>query len=368
MLILQRKIFWIMKRNWRSQKIVFWQIVFSIVFYYFFTKNSFLRPSAEPMMECIIALMLISSMAINYWTVYPVFHNKKTAFFYFLSILEIIIITIVEFSITIGNQIAVYSKIANVERKQIFWTLFFNLFYRNGGLICFAGLMAYTTELKIRLFEKDYKLLKLKHQLLVHSLSKSHSSYLLDVDRVCYIQQNQNYSRFITFDGHIFSRRGTLRDVQDLFRSEDFLRISKNTMVRSSSIISCKDNKVSIRMGDAQEPVLLSIGASYAPDVLPFIEHALLSTENNQSETDDAKQDPASSLLVTSSKSMVIYQYITEHPKCKLSDIVKNTKISKSTVARHIQTLQKNGLVRYLGNRRTGGYLISEMVNESFFQ
>lgn len=357
-----------MKLNWRSQIVVFWQIVFSILFFYFFTKNSFLRPSAAPIVECAIALMLILSMALNYWIVYPVFHKKKIAFFYLLSILEIIIATILEFTITIDHQIAAYSKIAHVERTQIFWTLFFNLFCRNGGLICFASLMAYTTELKIRLFEKDYKLLKIQHQVLVHSLSKSQSSYLLDIDKICYIQQNQNYNRFITFDGQIFSRRGTLKDVQELFRSEDFIRISKNTMVRLPCVISSKDNKVVVRMEDDQNPVLLSVGASYAPDVLPLIEHRLLPTENNQNETIGVKQNTTSTLLVTSSKSMVIYQYITEHPKCKLSDIVQNTKISKSTVARHIQALQKKGLIKYLGNKRTGGYQISEMVNESSFQ
>ncbi|MBO6079542.1 MAG: helix-turn-helix domain-containing protein, partial [Bacteroidales bacterium] len=39
---------------------------------------------------------------------------------------------------------------------------------------------------------------------------------------------------------------------------------------------------------------------------------------------------------------------------------VSGTKIPKSTVARYLKELQQNGLIEYVGSKKTGGYRVVE--------
>ena len=297
-------------------------------------------------------------MAVTFWVVYPLFHNKKIIIFCILSILEILISTLIEFMLTINTQIVVYTKIASVQKSQVVWTLFFNLLFRNSGLICFAGLMAFTTELKIRLFEKDSKLFRLKRQLMVNTLSNKPDSLMLDVDKICYVQQKGNYSYIYTFDGLHFIKRSSLKEVQDLFSNENFIKISRNTIVRLSSIKTFTDNEVWVQKDKGLDDVCLTIGAFYAPSVLPVIQEAFRSEKTVSNETQDHRQQSENSSLDIPLKSKAIYQYIKDHPKCKLNEIVVSTHIPKSTITRHLQNLQKEDLIQYVGNKRTGGYMV----------
>lgn len=340
--------------NWRLQRVFFGQVFLFILFFWYFTHNSFLRPVADTGTECFIGLMLIVALAINYWVLYPISRNYKGKHLYvLLSTLEIMALAAIEYYLTVDIKILMIpEELLAANGKSIKWTFFMNLVFRNGGLIIFIGLLAHATDLKIRLFENDKRLLRLKHQLIVQSPANGSCSYLLDVGSICFIQQKQNYNKITTVEGQKYDRRGSLKDIQELLGENNYIKISKNTIVRLSRIKSCTDNQVGLLMDNQVEPLWLPIGAVYQSEVMSIIEESRPVPEKSQT----VEQQLVAPLPKISSKSKTVYQYIENHPNCKLNDVVEGTKYPKSTITRHLKQLQSQNLIEYVGNKRTGGY------------
>ena len=61
------------------------QIVFFILFFRYFLRYSFLRPHAEIWTECVIAILLIATMAINFWILFPLIYKKYSFFTYMVT-------------------------------------------------------------------------------------------------------------------------------------------------------------------------------------------------------------------------------------------------------------------------------------------
>ena len=235
----------VMKIDWRFQKTLFGQLVLSILFFWYFANNSFLRPAVDPGTEYFLALLIIVAAAINFWILYPAFqNNNRTSLYFMLTGAEIIILTAVEYIMAIDVKLSMIPiELTYNECLQLRIRLFTNLLFRNCGLMSVVILFAYNNDLKIRIFNKDRRLFRLKKQLLVQSISDK-SSYLLDTDKICYIQQLQNYNRFFTSDGKMYERRATLMDILQLLGEEDYLQISKSVIVSKPYIKSCSEDNI----------------------------------------------------------------------------------------------------------------------------
>jgi len=58
-----------------------------------------------------------------------------------------------------------------------------------------------------------------------------------------------------------------------------------------------------------------------------------------------------------------IYSFIQKNPLAKHADIQQLVNKSDATIERYIKTLKENGLIRYVGAKRTGGYEVIEKKN-----
>ncbi|MBR6174062.1 MAG: MarR family transcriptional regulator [Bacteroidales bacterium] len=61
--------------------------------------------------------------------------------------------------------------------------------------------------------------------------------------------------------------------------------------------------------------------------------------------------------------SQMVLSFISEHPDCKGSDIADHLHVSLSTVNRILAQLKAEGLVEYVGSKKTGGYQAVEKEN-----
>ncbi|MBQ3733116.1 MAG: winged helix-turn-helix transcriptional regulator, partial [Bacteroidales bacterium] len=59
-------------------------------------------------------------------------------------------------------------------------------------------------------------------------------------------------------------------------------------------------------------------------------------------------------------KIKTIYTYISKHPYCKNPVISEKTKIPIGTVNRILAQLKDEGLIEYVGSKKTGGYRVKE--------
>jgi hypothetical protein len=309
----------------------------------------------EPGTEYFLALLIIVAAEFNFWILFPAFQNNNRTFLYFsLSVVEVIALSLVEYLLTIDSkQSKIPIELPNTEFFLIKLNLFTNLFLRNCGLMSIVMILAYNTDLRIRMFDKDRKLFRLKRQLLVQTLHNK-SPYLLDEGRICYIQQRQNYNCFFTNDGERFERRSSLTDIQNLLGVEDYIQISKNAIISKSYLKSCNEDEIVLSTDENIEDYRLTIGKGYRSEVLPVVKALLDRAKQVLPETESPQPQPY--LPELSPKALAIFQYISTCPGCKIDDIKVNTNLPKSTVTRYLKNLQQEGLIKYKGNKRVGGY------------
>ena len=342
-----------MQTDWRFQRTLFGHLALSILFFWYYVHNSFLRPAVKLETDCFLALLIIVAAEVNFWVLYPLFQSNKRSFLYFvLTATEIIILTAVEYFMTIAYKIKLI-EIFGIKQSELIITFITNLLLRNCGLMSIVTILAYNNDLKIRIFDKDRRLFRLKRQLLVQSISDK-SSYLLDADRICYVQQLQNYNRFFTPDGNKYERRSTLADLLQLLGKEDFLQVSKSVIVNKSCLKSCTEDEITLSTDENVENYRLKIGKPYRSEVIPIANAVLSKPKQENPVSEDPQPEPLTAKL--NPKALAIFQYISTNAGCKITDIQGNTHLPKSTVTRYLKKLQEEGLVMYEGNKRTGGY------------
>ena len=344
--------------DWRFHRALLGHLFLSILFFWYYADNSFLRPAVEPGTEYFLALLIIVAAEVNFWILYPAFHNNNRTFIYFLlTTVEAVALSVVEYLLTIEIQLSmIHLESTGLESIQIKKTLITNLLLRNGGLMGIVMILAYNTDLRIRMFDKDRKLFRLKRQLLVRSIA-DRSSHLLDADRICYVQQHQNYNYFYTPDGKRFERRATLKDIQTLLGEEDYMQISKSVIVCKSYLKSCDEDEIVLLTDENVENYRLTIGKSYRSEVLPVVSAVLDKVKKDMPESGDPQPQPSIPNLCP--KALAIFQYISTSPGCKITDIVERTNLPKSTVTRYLKKLQQEGHIKYEGNKRVGGYQVT---------
>lgn len=345
----------VMRIDLQFKKTLFGHMVLSLLFFWYYVHNSFLRPAVEPGTEYFLALLIIVAAEVNFWILYPAFQNSNRTLLYFLlSAVEVIVLSIVEYLLTID---VIHSKmpmeLSDADRLLLKGLFFMNLLLRNCGLMSVVMILAYNADLRIRMFDKDRKLFRLKRQLLVQTLHNK-SPYLLDEGRICYIQQRQNYNCFFTNDGERFERRSSLTDIQNLLGVEDYIQISKNAIISKSYLKSCNEDEIVLSTDENIEDYRLTIGKGYRSEVLPVVKALLDRAKQVLPESESPQPQPY--LPELSPKALAIFQYISTCQGCKISDIKENTRLPKSTVTRYLKNLQQEGLIKYEGNKRVGGY------------
>jgi predicted transcriptional regulator len=344
-----------MHLDWRIYRTILGHLLLSILFFWYYVHNSFLRPVAEPGTEYFLALLIIVAAEVNFWVLYPAFQSNNHSFLYFvLSAVEIIILSVIEYLLTIDGSFSMIPiELTDNECFKIKKRLFTNLLFRDCGLMGSVMILAYNTDLRIRIFDRDWKLFKLKSQVLVQTVPDK-KPYLLDKERICYIQQRQNYNRFFSNDGNCYERRSTLTDIQKLLGEKDFLQISKSVIVSKACLKSCNENKIVISTDENVEDYKLTIGNGYRSKVLPVVKTVLDKVQQEIPKSEISQTQ--SYMQELSPKALAIFQYISKSPGCKITDITENTNLPKSTVTRYLKDLQQKGLIKYEGNKRVGGY------------
>lgn len=348
-----------MNMDLRFQKTLLGHLALSLLFFWYFVSNSFLRPAVEPGTECFLALLTVFAAEVNFWIIYPSCQNNDRRFLYFvLSLAEIIALCTIEYFLVIDTKLSMIPiELPDDECLKIKTTLLTNLLFRDSGLMSVAMILAYNTDLRIRLFEKDRKLFRLKKQLMVQSIN-SKETHFLDEDHICYIKQNQNYNHFYTYDGQHFERRSSLLEIQQLLGDEQYLRISKSVIVSKSYIKYLEEDVIVLRTDQNTGNYQLKIGKAYLSEVVHVVDSILKRANKEVPEPELLQSEPRSPELHP--KALAIFQYISTDSECKITDIMKNTEIPKSTVTRYLKELQQNGLIEYTGSKKTGGYRVVE--------
>lgn len=378
-------------RDAKTPLIIVGQIIFFVLFFGYYVRNSFLRVRCDIRIEYILAIVLILAMVVNYWLLYPMFYKKYSFWVYALvSVIEAFLVTMLEYILTINVELSlVAQRMSDLDIIRIKLVFFFNIMTRNICLLGFVGLTANNFRQKFRLLEKDRLMLKKENRVIAR---KNHEDYIIDASTICYVRQQQNETTIFTDDGQQYKRRGSMIFFEETMPPASCVRISKSTIVFCSHIQSFTDKEVTIQMKESDKNVTLPFGryiASSAYTAIQQIMQPCQQIDNSQQtvktdtvpsvspDTTDPKEtaptvsdndhqqpsQPAKKRKRNQKYSMV-FNFITEHAGCNIKDIVDVTTIPKSTVSRILTELKKEGLIEYVGSKKTGGYHVADNRNE----
>ena len=341
--------------------------MFFALFFWYFLQYNFLRPYTGTWVECLIASILIVIMTTNFWIVYPYIIKKHTYFVYlFVSLFESLVINVIEYLVTYQSSLAIYGDIIQqVEHSTMFLLpMYFNTFLRDFALLVFVGLVADNIQLSERQIENDQELLRSKNQLMVRDEGKT---CVIDMAPIYLCRQEKNYAILYSINGRRYKKRISLKNLEDLLKAQQFIRISKSDIIRLSSIKKCENNLLILKDTVVTNTKAIAISKSFVENVVPtilqFLQNELESEPVRDSPLEEEQQqaavaEPDSPML--NPKATKIKRYVSSHRDCKLDDIVSATKIPKSTVTRYLKELQQDGLIEYVGSKKTGGYRVVE--------
>jgi len=212
------------------------QVAFCVVFLFSFVHFSFLRPLTHAFVEVSIAVVLATAMLINVWFVYPKFHEKISNYSLFAVFsLEALLLAALEFLLTFQTNRTILSCLEGFDHNSmaVYLPLFVGILIRDCAWILFSVFVADYMDLKIWVINTEELLRQGQNQVIVKDSSKN---VFLDIDQIYLCTQFKNSTYIYTVDGQEFHKRSTLREMEDFLREFQFVRISKNSLLRLSAI------------------------------------------------------------------------------------------------------------------------------------
>lgn len=336
-----------------------------------FTQNSVLRPYAGSFLkEALSALLLLGSLYANYFLLYPKIHKKYSYVAYWLSV--VLLAVIVGFAdIAIAYP---YISKCNAAVIQIvgFFTFFStHLSYtigRNLALNFFPYLFRERQHLRHSL-EKE-RVIVYERVRMLDVTDKNSDIQLISIDEIFYCQQQRNFTVVYTVQNKSYRRLGSMKHLEQLFGTKEFIRITNTIMVPFQYIKSCKENVVVMKKMPWQDaPTAFALEPKDSEETAESILEGLMRYKTLAGGKGSSVKVPRQAvkrkpIVPPDEKVRVVLSFIENHPNCNSVDIIAETQFSLSTVERCLIELKKNGLVEHVGSRRRGGYIVVAPVQE----
>jgi predicted HTH transcriptional regulator len=151
-----------------------------------------------------------------------------------------------------------------------------------------------------------------------------------------------------------------MNNLEQILGSEEFLRISRSTIVQKKQIEQINGSNVVMReFANEKDKLVLSVDISYSEIVEQFAANKAL-TEEGQPEPvpEEKRKKNINQDFSLNQRAEDIYHYILSNPNSKIKDIANAFDISYRSVTRYLTFLKENGLIKYSGAKRNGGYKV----------
>lgn len=340
-------------------------ILFCCVILHFFTRNAFLRPYAGSFFkELISGLLLLGSLYVNYFILYPKIHQKRSHTIYWLTLVFIAMATgLADFAIA-------YPYIVSHNIQVLRLAGFYSFFSKTVFLIVGRNLSLNFIPYLLR--ERQYFRQSLEREVKVvcqnvrklDVVDKDSDIHLIDIDDILCCHQLGNYTEINMRYNKKFMRLGSMRHLEQLFGRDDFIRISATILLPLRFITSCKENTVTMeKMPYEEKPATFRLESKNREEIVQRISDYLQKTDMTANHKDftrktahaEVKRKPA---IPPEEKIKKVFSYIKTHNNCNSADIIAETHYSLSTVERCLFELKNKGVIEHIGSKKKGGYAI----------
>lgn len=352
-------------KNRKKFVIILLNVLFCAITLWFFSRNAFLRPYAgSAFKECLACFLLLGSLYINYFLLYPKLYHKYPYIIYWLVLVLMAIVTS-----TLDMAIAYpFIKECNAKIIELTGAFYFIgsalifLFGRNLAFNFFPFLLRerqhyqQALEKEVSIVYRDVRMLDV--------VDEHNDIQLVPIEDIFYCHQQGNFTEIHTVRNKKYTRYGSMRHLEQLFGEEDFIRLTTTVLVPFRYIESCQGNMVVMqKMPWENEATAFKLEAKTKEEIAKRISESL-QRETVETIDDNVHEELAGPKAkrkpVTPSEEKIneVLSYIKKHPNCNSVGIITKTGFSQSTVERCLYELKKQGRVEYVGSKKTGGYRV----------
>lgn len=333
-------------------------VIICSLFLYFFANYSILRPSPLNIhtKEYCIGVLLLVVYFVNAFVLHPLFYQQNRAVAYAVgSIISVLLAIVVEFTWLYSDIMSCIPDVLTPkEAHSYYWGCVWFATLRNSGLLAFTFLLCEFHRSQKEGENTEALLLKSGDQILVRDSASN--TILLNYKTIRYCEQEQNVTKIYGKEDNIFFRYGSLKSFKNLFGSENFIQINRNTLVASKLISAYSGGQLWLE--NENTPFEVSSTFLEQADL-----HALIPKLDSSSEsTRGAKQNKTP--ILENKKTAKILQLITDNPIIPAVRPSEITRFSQSTINRILLQLKAENLVEYVGSKKSGGYRVVGATQE----
>jgi hypothetical protein len=173
---------------------------------------------------------------------------------------------------------------------------------------------------------------------------------LLNCKDIRFCEQEQNTTKIYGKENHVYFRYGSLKGFQDLLEGGLFVQIDRKTLVAKTRIRKYSDGQ--LWLTDENKPLEVSPAFRNQKELLSLgvrSKNPPKVGENNEGKNHSTENKRATD----------VYQIIANNPGVSAVSISKKIQQSQSTINRILAQLKKDGLIEYVGSKKTGGYQVT---------
>lgn len=350
---------------------VFIHLSFCILTVLYFRLNSFLRPASFGALykEYIASGIVLTVFYLNYFVLYPKLYAERRYAGYLTTVLAVLITASLSEECLVFNQVYEIVKDNDLDLRHYFANQTVLIFFRDSCFFLFSLMICIIHSL-IRDKNDLHQYLHTQKHLVVAKDILKNVPITLNIEDITYCQQIQNYAYLYLHNGKKYSRSCTLSALAEDIGPNYSVRISRNIIVMYRFVQSFDQNTVFIQTQDGI--IAFNITDYYKKEALSQLSlHVILAKGSDNAETPDTptiespeerlKANPTPQTNETGQDDnresfQPVLSYINFHPDCKGSDIANHFHVSQSTVNRTLKQFRKQGLIEYVGSKKTGGY------------
>lgn len=357
---------------------VFIHLSFCILTVLFFRLNSFLRPASFGALykEYIASGIVLTVFYLNYFVLYPKLYAERRYAGYLTTVLAVLITASLSEECLVFNQVYEIVKDNDMDLRHYFANQTVLIFFRDSCFFLFSLMICIIHSL-IRDKNDLHQYLHTQKHLVVAKDILKNVPITLNIEDITYCQQIQNYAYLYLHNGNRYSRNCTLSSLAEDIGPDYSVRISRNIVAMYAYVQSFDKNTVFIQTHEGI--VGFKITEYYKEKAFSQLKSHVIRTKvaNNFAHSEDSspktyeeKQDAELQSQIDTTQfdkvqtSLQVLSFIEANTDCKGSDIANQIQVSLSTVNRILTQLKADGLIEYVGSKKTGGYQAKTTNNE----
>ena len=341
-------------------------VAFCVILIVLFGTFCKLRTAAamHPHLEYFSGVIVLGMMYFNAYVLFPVYYRSNRVQPYVLfGLVTIVLSCFFEMLLVSSDILQVLRQLFDeVEARKLFLTDALYVMMRDAVMFFVSFSLAALPYYASMNYNKELSIMQELQQLEATTTDKKKTTVYVKIQKVAYIYQNQNYMNIYLTNGERVIRYGSLKQLKSLLDDDCYVQLSNKLLVMCENILRYDASGVVVKL--APKNALLTYSMLYKDKAMGELFEKTNFNPNESSSENQSQRPPTHRRQLKEKSEKLIFDFIAKHPGCSAAEIKKNRSISQATVNRILKKLKDEGLIEYVGSKKTGGYRVKEGTHQ----